>query len=168
MRQLDADPVIRARDTAFRLLTRREHSCAELHSKLTARGYDSDVVGDLLASLAAEDLVSDHRYAQALMSHRVSTGYGPHRIIMELKDKGVSAEIIEQTLSSAEVAWDVVLRVQHDRKFGGSKAGSFKEWARRAQYLDRRGFSTDAIRRVMGSWDHATLARGDSDVDINA
>jgi len=111
MRQLDADPVIRARDTAFRLLTRREHSCAELHTKLTARGYDSDVVGDLLASLAAEDLVSDHRYAQALMSHRLSTGYGPQRIIIELKDKGVSAEIIEQTLSSAKVAWDVVLRV---------------------------------------------------------
>ena len=168
MRQLDADPVIRARDTAFRLLTRREHSCAELHTKLTARGYDSDVVGDLLASLAAEDLVSDHRYAQALMSHRVSTGYGPQRIIMELKDKGVSAEIIEQTLSSAEVDWDELLRVQHDRKFGVSKASSFKEWARRAQYLDRRGFSTDAIRRVMGSWDHATLARDDSGVDINA
>ena len=80
----------------------------------------------------------------------------------------MSAEIIEQTLSSAEVAWDVVLRVQHDRKFGDSKAGSFKEWARRAQYLDRRGFSTDAIRRGMGSWNHATLARDDSDVDINA
>ena len=106
MRQLDADPVIRARDTAFRLLTRREHSRAELHSKLTARGYDSDVVDDLLASLAAEDLVSDHRYAQALVSHRVSTGYGPHRIIMELKDKGVAPEIIDQTLLSAEVDWD--------------------------------------------------------------
>ena len=49
MRQLDADPVIRARDTAFRLLTRREHSCAELHNKLTARGYDSDIVDNLLA-----------------------------------------------------------------------------------------------------------------------
>ena len=168
MRQLDADPVIRARDTAFRLLTRREHSCAELHNKLTARGYDSDVVGDLLASLAAEDLVSDHRYAQALMSHRVSTGYGPQRIIMELKDKGVAPEIIDQMLLSVEVDWDELLRVQHNRKFGVSKASSFKEWARRAQYLDRRGFSTDAIRRVMGSWDHATLARDDSGVDINA
>ncbi|GIT48761.1 MAG: hypothetical protein Ct9H300mP14_06890 [Gammaproteobacteria bacterium] len=64
--------------------------------------------------------------------------------------------------------WDELLRVQHNRKFGVSKAGSFKEWASRAQYLDRRGFSTDTIRRVMGSWDHATLARDDSDVDINA
>ena len=168
MRQLDADPVIRARDTAFRLLTRREHSRAELHSKLTARGYDSDVVDDLLASLAAEDLVSDHRYAQALVSHRVSTGYGPHRIIMELKDKGVAPEIIDQTLLSAEVDWDELLRVQHNRKFGTSKAGSFKEWARRAQYLDRRGFSTDTIRRVMGSWDGAASVRDDTDVDINA
>ena len=168
MRHLDADPVIRARDTAFRLLTGREHSRAELHSKLTARGYDRDIVDNLLASLAAEDLVSDHRYAQALVSHRVSTGYGPHRIMMELKDKGVAPEIIDQTLLSSEVDWDELLRAQHNRKFGVSKAGSFKEWARRAQYLDRRGFSTDTIRRVMGSWDHATLARDDSDVDINA
>ena len=87
--------------------------------------------------------------------------------MMELKDKGVAPEIIDQTLLSAEVDWDELLRVQYNRKFGVSKACSFKEWARRAQYLDRRGFSTDAIRRVMGSWDHATLARDDSDADIN-
>ncbi|GIT48760.1 MAG: hypothetical protein Ct9H300mP14_06880 [Gammaproteobacteria bacterium] len=62
------DPVIRARDTAFRLLTRREHSRAKPHKKLTARGYDSDIVDNLLASLAAEDLVSAHRYAQAFVS----------------------------------------------------------------------------------------------------
>ena len=168
MRHLDGDPVTRARDTAFRLLTRREHSRAELHNKLTARGYDSDIVNDLLESLAAEDLVSDCRYAQALVAHRVNTGYGPHRIMMELKDKGVASEIIEQTLSSAEVDWDELLRVQHNRKFGVTKTDSFKEWARRAQYLDRRGFGTDSIRRVMGSWDRAMLARDDSDADINA
>ena len=168
MRQLDADPVIRARDTAFRLLTRREHSRAELYDKLTVRGYDSDIVNDLLTSLAAEDLVSDHRYAQALVAHRVNTGYGPRRIMMELKDKGVAPEIIDQTLLSSEVDWDELLRAQHNRKFGVSKAGSFKEWARRAQYLDRRGFGTDSIRRVMGSWHRATLARDDSDADINA
>ncbi len=158
MRQLDTDPVIRARDTAFRLLTRREHSRAELHNKLTARGYDSNIVDNLLASLAAEDLVSDHRYAQALVSHRVSTGYGPHRNMMELKDKGVAPEIIDQTLLSAEVDWDELLRVQHNRKFGGSKAGSFKEWARRAQYLARGGSSNATFGRVMGSWDTGTFA----------
>ena len=168
MQSLDVDLVTRARDTAFRLLTRREHSRAELHNKLTARGYDSKIVDDLLASLAAEDLVSDHRYAHALVTHRVSTGYGPHRIMMELKDKGVAPELIDQMLLSAEVDWDELLRVQHNRKFGVSKAGSFKEWARRAQYLDRRGFGTDSIRRVMGSWDRATLARDDSDADTNA
>ena len=168
MRQLDADPVIRARDTAFRLLTRREHSRAELHNKLTARGYDSDIADDLLTSLAAEDLVSDHRYAQAFVAHRVNAGYGPQRIMMELKDKGVALEIIDQALLAAEVDWDELLRVQHNRKFGISKAGSFKEWSRRAQYLDRRGFNTDMICRVMWSWDQATASRDDSDMDIDA
>ena len=168
MRQQDADPVTRARDTAFRLLTRREHSRAELHNKLTVRGYDSDIVNDLLTSLVAEDLVSDHRYAQALVAHRVNSGCGPQRIMMELKDKGVASEIIGQALLAAEVDWDELLRVQHNRKFGVSKAGSFKEWSRRAQYLDRRGFNTDTICRVMGSWDQATVARDDSDVDIDA
>ena len=168
MRHQDADLVTQARDTAFRLLTRREHSRAELHNKLTVRGYDSDVVNDLLTSLAAEDLVSDHRYAQALVAHRVNTGYGPQRIMMELKDKGVASEIIDQTLSLVEVDWDELLRVQHNRKFGVSKAGSFKEWSRRAQYLDRRGFNTDSIFRVMGSGDQATASRDDSDMDIDA
>ena len=168
MRQQDADPVTRARDTAFRLLTRREHSRAELHNKLTVRGYDSDIVNDLITLLAAEDLVSDHRYAQALVAHRANAGYGPQRIIMELKDKGVALEIIDQSVSSAKVDWDELLRVQHNRKFGVAKSDSFKEWARRAQYLNRRGFNTDMICRVMGSWDQATVARDHFDVDIDA
>ena len=167
MRHLDGDPVTRARATAFRLLTRREHSRAERHNKLTARGYDSDIVNDLITLLAAEDLVSDHRYAQALVAHRVNTGYGPQRIMMELKDKGVASEIIDQALLAAEVDWDELLRVQHNRKFGITKTDSFKDWASRAQYLDRRGFGTDAIRRVMGFWERATLARDDSDADTN-
>ena len=87
---------------------------------------------------------------------------------MELKDKGVASEIGDQVLLAADVDWDELLRVQHNRKFGVSKAGSFKEWSRRAQYLDRRGFNTDAICRVMGSWDQATVARDDFDVDIDA
>ena len=87
---------------------------------------------------------------------------------MELKDKGVSSEIIDQVLLAAEVDWDELLRVQHNRKFGISKAGSFKEWSRRAQYLDRRGFNTDSICRVMGSWAQATTSRDDPDVDIDA
>ena len=87
---------------------------------------------------------------------------------MELKDKGVASEIIDQALSSAEVDWDELLRVQHNRKFGVTKTDSYKEWVRRAQYLDRRGFDTDSIRRVMGSWDRASLARDDTDADINA
>ena len=73
MRQQDSDPVTRARDTAFRLLTRREHSRAELHNKLTVRGYDSDIVNELLTTLADEDLFSDNRYAQALAANHHGT-----------------------------------------------------------------------------------------------
>jgi len=45
----------------------------------------------------------------------------------------------------------------YDRKFGCSPIKSFKEWARRAQHLQRRGFGADAIKRVMGSWGSAAL-----------
>ena len=88
--------------------------------KISVERADSTCVDSAAATAAAEGLVSDHRYAQALVSHRVSTGYGPHRIMMELKDKGVAPEIIDQTLLSAEVDWDELLRAQHNTLLSAS------------------------------------------------
>ena len=146
----------RARHSALRLLARREHSQYELRRKLKARGYGERLVDELVAELITERLLSDTRYAEAMVTNRASRGYGPLRICMELRDRGVAEGIVDKVLQEAEVDWDERLRHTHDRKYGGIAVESFKTWASRAQFLNNRGFSVDAIRRVIGNYGAST------------
>ena len=146
----------RARHSALRLLARREHSQYELGRKLKARGYGERLVDELLAELITERMLSDTRYAEAMVTNRASRGYGPLRICMELRDRGVAEGIVDKVLQEAEVDWDERLRHTYDRKYGGIAVESFKTWASRAQFLNNRGFSVDAIRRVIGNYGAST------------
>ena len=146
----DDDSAGRARHSALRVLARREHSQYELRRKLKARGYGEGLVDELLTELVTERLLSDTRYAEAMVRQRASRGYGPLRICMELRDRGVAERIVDKALQEAEVDWDERLRHTYERKYGEMAVESFKAWASRAQFLKNRGFSVDAIRRVIG------------------
>ena len=149
-------PDTRARNSAMRLLARREHSRAELRGKLVGRGFENDSVEELLQGLEDQDLLSDERFAMSLIASRAETGYGPKRIDLELRNRGVSEELAREALAKAEVDWGQQVTDQAVRKFGSDPAQTFPEWARRARYLERRGFGQDAIRLAIGNFERST------------
>ena len=102
----EPDPDPRARNSAMRLLARREHSRAELHGKLVGRGFENDSVKELLQGLEDQDLLSDERFAMSLIASRAETGYGPNRIGLELRNRGVSEELARDALAKAGVDWE--------------------------------------------------------------
>ena len=152
MSSRELGPDTRARNSAMRLLARREHSRAELRGKLVGRGFENDSVEELLQGLEDQDLLSDERFAMSLIASRAETGYGPNRISLELRNRGVSEELAGEALAKAEVDWGQQVTDQAVRKFGSDPAQTFPEWARRARYLERRGFGQDAIRLAIGNF----------------
>ena len=152
MSSREPGPDTRARNSAMRLLARREHSRAELRGKLVGRGFENDSVEELLQGLEDQDLLSDERFAMSLIASRAETGYGPKRIDLELRNRGVSEELAREALAKAEVDWGQQVTDQVARKFGSDPAQTFPEWARRARYLERRGFGQDAIRLAIGNF----------------
>ena len=156
MSSRESGPDTRARNSAMRLLARREHSRAELRGKLVGRGFENDSVEELLQGLEDQDLLSDERFAMSLIASRAETGYGPKRIDLELRNRGVSEELARETLAKAEVDWGQQVTDQAVRKFGSDPAQTFPEWARRARYLERRGFGQDAIRLAIGNFRRST------------
>ena len=156
MSSREPGPDPRARNSAMRLLARREHSRAELRGKLVGRGFENDSVEELLQGLEDQDLLSDERFAMSLIASRAETGYGPKRIDLELRNRGVSEELAREALAKAEVDWGQQVTDQAVRKFGSDPAQTFPEWARRARYLERRGFGQDAIRLAIGNFERST------------
>ena len=156
MSSREPGPDTRARNSAMRLLARREPSRAELRGKLVGRGFENDSVEELLQGLEDQDLLSDERFALSLIASRAETGYGPNRIGLELRNRGVSEELAREVLAKAEVDWEERMTDQVARKFGSHPAQTFPEWARRARYLERRGFGQDAIRLAIGNFERRT------------
>ena len=142
-------PVLTLREQALRLLARREHSRAELTRKLlhSVQAGGGEDLEALMDELAARKLLSDERYAES-RAHVLSKKYGASRVAYELRSKGVSAELVEQTSRAARETDLARARDIWRRKFR-EPATTRKERARQMRFLQARGFSFDIIRAVM-------------------
>ncbi len=133
----------------MRLLTAREHSRKELYGKLAARGYTEDDIEQVLDDLAQRGLQSDDRFCEGYIEIRVRKGNGPLRIRAELRERGISDSLIDAMLEHYASDWPGILRRVHDSKYGAESPGDQKEMARRARFLEYRGFPGELIGRLL-------------------
>lgn len=133
---------------AMRWLARREYSVHELEGRLVGKGYARDQVAAALETLKSQGLVSDSRFAESLVRNRVERGYGPVKIVLELRAKGVEDALIEEVLDDDDERWVERLRTVWEKRFGNPPA-DYQEWARQARGLQSRGFTADQVRRVI-------------------
>jgi len=134
-----------ARETALRLLARREHSHQELVLKLAAKGFQIQDVTGVIDRLAEKGLQSDLRFAESFTRYRISRGQGPLRIRAELQQRGVGNELITTALDSEGVNWLELAKEQRCKRFGQSIPETTAEQARQQRFLHQRGFSSEHV-----------------------
>jgi regulatory protein len=144
---LYADPAIEGE--ALRLLASREHSRLELGRKLGARGYSEAAIRPVIDALSRRGLLSEERLAEAYVAERLRKGFGPLRVRQELHQKGLSDELIDPHLSLGDDQWRDRLAAVHNKKYGCTLASDPKERARRARFLEYRGFPAELIRHFL-------------------
>jgi regulatory protein len=142
--QPDTPGELKAR--ALRYLARREHSRAELTRKLAPRAESPQALEQLLDALAARKQLSDERYAEA-RAHQLSRKYGAARIRADLKSKGVAPELASRVSGEGELARARAILARKYRMAADTR----EERARRARFLQSRGFSHDTIRALLSS-----------------
>ena len=86
----------------------------------------------------------DTRYAEAYARNRVAKGYGPLRIVRELAERGVNADLARQTLTAVD--WAARSQAVRVKKFGQQAPPDFREQARQSRFLQYRGFTSEQIR----------------------
>jgi regulatory protein len=132
------------------LLARREHSLGELREKLRRQFDDEAQLEIQLQQLAAEKLQSDDRYAGSFARLRALRGYGPARVRQELRDKSISDAAMTLALETAAPDWSVLAEEVFRKKFGAPGRVELKEKARRARFMQYRGFSADHYQHLLG------------------
>ena len=135
--------------TALNALARREHARRELARKLSGRGFEHTAVEKLLDQLESEGLLSDNRFTASYVSSRRRRGFGPLRIKLELRQRGVDEGLIRAHTDNSESAWVDLARQQCNKRFGHKKVRDAQEFARRARFLQGRGFSDPMIMDVL-------------------
>ena len=138
--------MLNLRVRALQLLTRRDYSRAELKGKLAAEAESEEELDHVLATLQSERLLSDERYAAQRVVARGSR-YGNTRLKQELRQKGVTDEDIETALPAAGDETERC-RAIWAKKFGHLPETA-EDRAKQMRFLQYRGFSGEAIRRVM-------------------
>ena len=147
------------RGRALAYLSRREHSRDELARKLSPfieASDGEDPVPAVLDRLAEEGWLSDARFAASVVNRRAAR-FGTVRIVSELKRHKVDSDTV-QTFSESlrDTEWDRISAVWA-RKFG-TLAVTQQERAKQARFLAGRGFSRDAIMRIIKAGDDDMLA----------
>lgn len=127
---------------AIRMLARREHSALELSTKLSKKGFEDDVIAELLTRLITLDLQSDERFTECYTRSRKNRGYGPTRIKQELQQRGISAEMIANYLQEDD-SWVTLAYEVRLKKFGWEQPEDFTEKAKALRFLLYRGFTTE-------------------------
>lgn len=133
-------------ELAVKLLAQREHSAAELRTKLKRRGFEAADIDEAQANCLRLHLQSDQRFAALYCQGRIERGYGPLVIRQLLRQQGIASEIIEAVLSAANEAhhWPDMVAKVWKKKFNRSNlaVSHAKQW----QFLRYRGFTDESIK----------------------
>jgi regulatory protein len=139
------------RERAVALLARREHGRTELARKLTARGYDENIVAAALARLEREGALADERFTAGFVRGRALKGKGPVRIRAELAERGIDKGEARKGLEASDVDWAAEAAAVRRKRFGPAPPHDFKERARQARFLEYRGFEPRHIEAALSA-----------------
>lgn len=146
-----------ARRVALDLLSRREHSALELHRKLAKKSFPADIIIPVLNRLSEEKLLSNERFAECYTRSRRNKGYGPLRIRLELRERGITDEMIEQQLNLVDNAWAQQAKSVWRKRFKGIIPQDRKALAQQMRFLHYRGFASDHLTFIFESEDACEL-----------
>jgi regulatory protein len=131
----------------MRYLARREHSRAELHSKLLPHVQEGESLEAVLDELEKRNWLSDARAATLFVDNKRGR-FGTQRIAHELRQKGIPENLIADALPQLKETELDAARKVWQRKFGVLPQDA-KEKAKQIRFLQSRGFSMEVIFKVL-------------------
>ncbi len=135
---------------ACSLLARREHSKLELQKKLGSKGFSACDIAKVIDELAGQNLQNDSRFVESYVNMRRRKGFGPQRIQVELKERGIDKKQVATFLQVNDPAWLESAKVLRYKKFGKKIPCGLRERAEQKRYLYYKGFTSDQIKEIFG------------------
>ena len=135
---------------AIKFLILKTRSIGEMKKRLMSQGYEEGIIEKAIDYLVENNYLNDQVFAEAFSRHlSKSKKLSRKQIVYELKHKGVSEEVINDTVenntsSDIDNAKEIILR-----KFKTYNLEDLKLKSKISKYLMGKGYSYDIIREVL-------------------
>lgn len=130
------------------LLARREYSEQEIRRKLGGE-YPSTILAVVIERCRTLDWLNEARMMAVFIRSRANRGYGPIRVMQELRFKGLSAEPIKLALEACEIDWFAMAKQQALRKVSEPAILDRVARGKLLAFLQRRGFTSEQARYAL-------------------
>jgi regulatory protein len=138
------------------LCSRREYCISDILTKLDSWGVGKDDAGRIIKNLLKEKFIDEERYATAFVKDKFRYNkWGKIRIGLNLKTKGIPADIIKMALESIEygeyrrMLEDLISA--HRRKIKAKNQYELK--AKLMRFGLSKGFESPMIYEILGEGD---------------
>jgi regulatory protein len=159
-------PVASIRDTAIRMLARREYARAEIEQRLLARGADAAEVTRTLDDLERLGYLSDARFARMLVAQKAGR-FGKRAIAHAIRERRVEPSAAREALEALAEHDEVAdARTLWQRRFGVAPSDD-RERARQLRFLVARGYSVSVAIAVIGRRVGSAVEVDAPDVDVD-
>lgn len=141
-----------AEDAALRILRGAGQSGMSLQRKLEQRGYATEAAAEAVQRCIATGYVNDAAMAASVAARHRRAGHGRARVAADLKSKGVASDLITVALddqSDTEEAAALAVARQLWERAAPADPRDRRAYMRVAGALQRRGFSSSVVSRVM-------------------
>ena len=142
-------------NSSLRFLSYRPRSEKEVREKLKSKKAPSEIIKEIVTKLKEKKFINDEEFAKLWIESRLK--FKPrsvHLIKLELKQKGISDEIIESGIKNQELGAESDLEqakklvekkmTRIRNKFGMTREEIYQKLGR---YLASKGFGWDTIKK---------------------
>lgn len=135
-------------DSAINLLSYKDRTEKQLYDKLKNKDYSDTEIDKAFIKLREYGYLNDERYANHYHESQVRNK-GIRRIKLELLQKGISNNIVNEVLASNE--YDEVSSILHimEQRYSDADFSDEKQQRRIFGFFQRRGFSYDDIKSAV-------------------
>lgn len=143
----------RAKERALYLLKASDKTSFQIRRKLEEGYYPAQVIDQVIGLLEKYRYLDDLEYARRYVEY-YGTSRSRQRLALDLSRKGLDREQISRVLEEQPVEEEEQIKKFLRKK--GYEPGAELPWEERRKWyaaLMRKGFSSEAVRRVMGGFE---------------
>ncbi len=143
------------RDYMIRLLARRDHASFELAQKASKKGFEANIVGQIISELEEKGYINNKTFALKYAKDKFRFNkWGSNKIRNELFRKNINSAYIEEALDSvfgADEVVEVLRELTIKRKASLLRTDPSKRKKKLFDFLIRKGYDIQIVLKEMDS-----------------